>query len=125
MVQLALRTAEFFAPRVAAASARPAARAPPGSCPRCARIEEGIAHPEEVDLLLSICDKIEGKCLCPLGDACAMPVRAVVKGFREEFDQHVRPGRLPVPRDVAACRSLYPQPRSRCRSCRPMAGCAP
>ena len=39
------------------------------------RIEQGVAHVDEIDLLLQICDNIEGKCLCPLGDACAMPVR--------------------------------------------------
>ena len=31
-------------------------------------------------------DRIEGKCLCPLGDACAMPVRSYLKHFREEFE---------------------------------------
>ena len=61
------------------------------------RIEEGIAHPDEIDLLLRICDNIEGNCLCPLGDACAMPMRSFVKRFREEFDEHVRQGGCTCP----------------------------
>ena len=36
----------------------------------------------EIDLLVEMCDRIEGKCLCPLGDACAMPVRSYLKHFR-------------------------------------------
>ena len=49
----------------------------------------------------TICDNIAGKCLCPLGDACAMPVRSMVKGCRDEFVRPRRGGRLPV-RDIAA-----------------------
>ena len=51
--------------------------------------------PEEIDVLLDTCDNIEGKCLCPLGDACAMPVRSVVKGWREEFERHIAEGGCP------------------------------
>src|SRR4029450_4916371 len=31
------------------------------------KIEEGRAEYEELDLLLDVCDRILGKCLCPVG----------------------------------------------------------
>ena len=89
----------------AAASARRAARARRWVVDTLRRIEEGIAHPDEVDLLLQLCDNIEGKCLCPLGDSLAMPVRAIVKLFREEFDEHVRQGGCTCPESRPAARS--------------------
>ena len=60
--------------------------------------------------MLQICDNVEGKCLCPLGDACAMPVRSMIKRFREEFDAHVDSGSARC--TSSALSSLYPQPRS-------------
>ena len=96
----------------AAASARRAARARAGSTDTLRRIEEGIAAPAEIELVLEICDNVEGKCLCPLGDACAMPVRSMVKRFREEFEAHVELGSLPAARLLDAQLPLpaAPQP---------------
>jgi NADH-quinone oxidoreductase subunit F len=71
-------------------------------------VEEGIAHPDEVDLLLRLSDNIEGKCLCPLGDSLAIAVRAIVELFREEFDEHVRQGGCTCPE--SRLRSIYPMP---------------
>ena len=73
--------------------------------------EDGIASLNEIDLVLQICDNVEGKCLCPLGDACAMPVRSMVKRFREEFEAHVELGSCPL-HDTSVLSTLYPQPRS-------------
>ena len=61
--------------------------------------------------MLEICDNVEGKCLCPLGDACAMPVRSMIKRFREEFDEHLEHGSCPL-YETSSLSSLYPQPRS-------------
>ena len=66
-----------------------------------------INHP----LDCPICDNVEGKCLCPLGDACAMPVRSMIKRFREEFDAHVELGSCPL-HESSMLSTLYPQPRS-------------
>ena len=41
------------------------------------------------------CDRILGKCLCPLGDAAAMPVASYVNRFRAEFQQHIDDGGCP------------------------------
>jgi NADH-quinone oxidoreductase subunit F len=58
-------------------------------------VEEGSATNAQLDLLLDVCDRILGKCLCPLGDAAAMPVASYVVKFRDEFRAHVDQGGCP------------------------------
>jgi NADH-quinone oxidoreductase subunit F len=53
------------------------------------RIEEGSASKNDIDKLLVLTDNIQGKTICALGDAAAMPVRAFIKNFRDEFIYHV------------------------------------
>ncbi len=53
------------------------------------RIEHGQGRQEDLDLLLNLADQIQGRTICALGDAAAMPVRAFVKNYREEFEYHV------------------------------------
>jgi len=36
-----------------------------------------------------LADNIQGRTICALGDAAAMPVRAFVKQFRAEFEHHI------------------------------------
>lgn len=49
------------------------------------RISEGGGRPEDAQLLLDICDNIEGKSFCPLGDAAAWPIQSAVKRFPDDF----------------------------------------
>jgi NADH-quinone oxidoreductase subunit F len=58
-------------------------------------IEDGRADHRDLDLLLDVCDRILGKCLCPLGDAAAMPVASYVTKFADEYRQHVEEGGCP------------------------------
>jgi NADH-quinone oxidoreductase subunit F len=94
MVQLGLRVAQFYMHESC------------GKCTPCREgtrwmvqllhaIEEGRAEQHELDLLLDVCDRILGKCLCPLGDAAAMPVASYVTKFRDEFQRHVDEGGCP------------------------------
>lgn len=53
------------------------------------RIEDGQGRPEDLDLLDSVAESIQGRTVCALGDAAVMPVRAMLKHFRNEFDYHV------------------------------------
>ena len=53
------------------------------------RIEHGQGRPEDLDLLNSVADNIQGRTICALGDAAAMPVRAFIKHFRDEFAYHI------------------------------------
>jgi NADH-quinone oxidoreductase subunit F len=49
------------------------------------RIYHGEGRPEDLDLLNSVADNIQGRTICALGDAAAMPVRAMIKHFKHEF----------------------------------------
>jgi NADH-quinone oxidoreductase subunit F len=64
------------------------------------RIEHGQGRPEDLDLLNSIADNIQGRTICALGDAAAMPVRAFIKHFRSEFEHHIEHKRCLVPEYV-------------------------
>jgi NADH-quinone oxidoreductase subunit F len=88
MVQFGLRVAQFYMHESC------------GKCTPCREgtrwlvsilhaVEAGEATQSQLDLLLSVCDRILGKCLCPLGDAAAMPVASYVTKFRDEFQAHV------------------------------------
>jgi NADH-quinone oxidoreductase subunit F len=61
------------------------------------RIEHGQGRPDDLDMLNSIADNIQGRTICALGDAAAMPVRAFVKNFREEFEYHIEHKHCLVP----------------------------
>lgn len=63
------------------------------------RIEHGEGRQEDLQLLLDICNSMDGKCFCPLGDASSWAVRSNVKLFWEEFEQHVAQGRCPFDHD--------------------------
>ncbi|WP_431103177.1 NADH-quinone oxidoreductase subunit NuoF [Roseateles noduli] len=49
------------------------------------RIAHGKGRVEDIDLLNSVADNIQGRTICALGDAAAMPVRAMLKHFKGEF----------------------------------------
>jgi NADH-quinone oxidoreductase subunit F len=53
------------------------------------RIEHGKGRLEDLDLLDNISDNIQGRTICALGDAAAMPVRAMIQHFRNEFIYHI------------------------------------
>ena len=53
------------------------------------RIENGQGRPEDMDLLDNVAESIMGRTICALGDAAAMPVRAMLKHFRPEFEYNV------------------------------------
>jgi len=53
------------------------------------RIQNGTGKPSDLDLLNSVADNIQGRTICALGDAAAMPVRAMIKHFRHEFEAKI------------------------------------
>ena len=88
MVQLGIRISEFYEHESC------------GKCTPCRegtrwmtqilrRLEAGEAEQQELDLLLDVCDRINGKCLCPLGETAAVAVASYVEKFRSEFQAHV------------------------------------
>ena len=94
MVQLGIRISEFYEHESC------------GKCTPCRegtrwmtqilrRLESGEALQSELDLLLDVCDRINGKCLCPLGETAAVAVASYVEKFRAEFIAHVEQGGCP------------------------------
>ena len=77
------------------------------SCGQCSPCREGTGWMEkilhkildgngtlaDVDLLWDIQSKIEGKTICPLGDAASWPVASAIRHFRSEFEDYVRNGK--------------------------------
>jgi NADH-quinone oxidoreductase subunit F len=49
------------------------------------RIQNGYGKKGDLELLDNVADNIQGRTICALGDAAAMPVRAMLKHFRHEF----------------------------------------
>ena len=53
------------------------------------RIEHGRGRMDDIALLDTVAESIMGRTICALGDAAAMPVRGMIKHFRDEFVHHV------------------------------------
>jgi NADH-quinone oxidoreductase subunit F len=58
-------------------------------------IEDGEGTATDLDLLLDVAERVNGKCLCPLGDSDALVVASCVDKFRDEFQAHIDLGRCP------------------------------
>jgi len=60
------------------------------------RIVEGKGTMHDLDKLDDVASKIEGRTICALGDAAAMPVRSFIKHFRHEFEHYIEHGKSMV-----------------------------
>jgi len=56
------------------------------------RIVEGKGSMVDLDKLDDVASKIEGRTICALGDAAAMPVRSFIKHYRHEFEHYIEHG---------------------------------
>jgi NADH-quinone oxidoreductase subunit F len=94
MVQLALRSTKFYMHESC------------GKCTPCRegtrwlvqlleKLEDGRGEAGDLELLHSVCDRIEGKSLCALGDFAIWPVRSYLEKWPDEFAAHVEQGRCP------------------------------
>ena len=66
----------------------------------CSFIVNGEGVPADLDKLDLVASKIEGRTICALGDAAAMPVQGMLKHFRDEFAYHVEHKTCMVPQYV-------------------------
>ena len=57
------------------------------------RIVRGEAMMEDLERLEHVARRIEGRTICALGDAAAMPVRSFLRHFRPEFEYYIEHGR--------------------------------
>ncbi|MBN2384796.1 NADH-quinone oxidoreductase subunit NuoF [bacterium] len=66
------------------------------------RIEAGQGQSDDLDLLEHICANMTGTAICPLAEACAMPVTSIIRKFRSEFEEHIKQRRCPYTSDARA-----------------------
>ncbi|MDP3252802.1 MAG: NADH-quinone oxidoreductase subunit NuoF [Hydrogenophaga sp.] len=65
------------------------------------RIDRGLGKPADMALLDNVAENIMGRTICALGDAAAMPVRAMIKHFRHEFEAKINAATAHIPAKVA------------------------
>jgi NADH-quinone oxidoreductase subunit F len=83
---MALRTARFYH-HESCGKCTPCREGTNWTVKMLERVVRGEATPMELDIITSVQDNIAGHCLCVLGDSMAMPVSAMVRKFRDEFEQ--------------------------------------
>lgn len=54
------------------------------------RLLAGRGSTSDIELVLSLCSRIKGSTLCPTGEAFSVPIEAMVKKFRHEFEALMR-----------------------------------
>ena len=60
------------------------------------RILDGNGKSDDLDLLMSVQEKIIGNTICALGDAAAIPVESFIRHFRQEFEYYIKHGKSMV-----------------------------
>jgi len=63
------------------------------------RIMDGQGKSEDLELLLSVQDKMLGNTICALADGAAMPIESFIRHFREEFEYYIKHGKSMVEND--------------------------
>src|SRR5207244_10308042 len=94
MVQLALRSTQFYM-HESCGKCTPCREGTRWMVQLLRKLEDGRAEQSELDLLLSVCDRILGNCLCALGDFAARPVVECVRNFRDGFQRLIEEGGCP------------------------------
>jgi NADH-quinone oxidoreductase subunit F len=84
--QMALRTARFYH-HESCGKCTPCREGTNWTVKMLERVVRAEATPMDLDIVASVQDNIIGNCLCVLGDSMAMPVGAMVRKFRDEFEQ--------------------------------------
>jgi NADH-quinone oxidoreductase subunit F len=83
---MALRTARFYH-HESCGKCTPCREGTNWTVKMLERVVRGEATPMDLDIISSVQENIMGHCLCVLGDSMAMPVSAMVKKFRPEFER--------------------------------------
>src|ERR1700742_4352768 len=83
---MALRTARFYH-HESCGKCAPCREGTNWTVKMLERVVRGEATPMDLDIISSVQENIMGHCLCVLGDSMAMPVAAMVRKFRDEFER--------------------------------------
>ena len=110
MVQLALRAEKFYM-HESCGKCTPCREGTRWMVSLLEKIESGRAEHSDLDLLRNVCDRVEGRSLCALGDFAVWPVRSYIDKYRAEFEAHIDEGGCPT---AASRRSKESWPRSTC-----------
>jgi NADH-quinone oxidoreductase subunit F len=94
MVQLALRSTKFYM-HESCGKCTPCREGTRWMVQLLERLEAGDGRPADLELLRKVCDRIEGKSLCALGDFAVWPVASYMDKWPDEFVAHVEEGRCP------------------------------
>ena len=95
MVQLALRSTKFYM-HESCGKCTPCREGTRWMVQLLERIEAGDGTAHDLELLRKVCDRIEGKSLCALGDFAVWPVQSYMDKWPDEFVAHVEQGRCPL-----------------------------
>ena len=60
------------------------------------RIVRGQGRAEDLEILLDVANRIEGRTICALGDAAAWPVQGMLRHYKHEFEFYIEHGRSMV-----------------------------
>ena len=60
------------------------------------RIVQGEGQPDDIDLLLELCDTVKQGSLCGLGQTAPNPVLSTIRHFRHEYEAHIVDKRCPA-----------------------------
>jgi NADH-quinone oxidoreductase subunit F len=90
--ELALRTARFYH-HESCGKCTPCREGTNWTVKMLERVVRGEATPMDLDIISSVQENIIGHCLCVLGDSMAMPIGAMVKKFRAEFEAVIEAAR--------------------------------
>jgi NADH-quinone oxidoreductase subunit F len=83
---MALRTARFYH-HESCGKCTPCREGTNWTVKMLERVVRGEATPMDLDIVASVQENIIGNCLCVLGDSMAMPVGAMVRKFRDDFER--------------------------------------
>jgi NADH-quinone oxidoreductase subunit F len=92
IVDVALKTAKFYR-HESCGKCTPCREGTNWTVRMLERIQTGEATPMDLDIMASVQEQIIGNCLCVLGDSMAMPIGAMIKHFRDEFEAHIEQAR--------------------------------
>jgi NADH-quinone oxidoreductase subunit F len=103
---MALRTARFYH-HESCGKCTPCREGTNWTVKMLERVVRGEATPMDLDIVASVQENIIGHCLCVLGDSMAMPVGAMVRKFRDEFEQVIAEAGSPLEDDrIAAVQGI-------------------